>query len=137
MNYLLDTNILSETFKTNPNAKVIDWFNAIPSENLYVSVLVLGEIRKGIEKLPNSQKKIKLLTWLEHDLPSWFEDRILPIDRFVADRWGFLIANCTEKNLPAIDSLIAATALTYNLTLITRNVRDFEISGLQILNPFK
>ena len=133
MLYLLDTNIISETCRPKPNQGVIQWLKETPSEKLYISVLTIGEIRKGIEKLNDTQQKMKLIDWLDNILTEWFEDRILQIDLDVAERWGCLTACYT---LPAIDGLLAATALVYNLQLITRNIKDFKIHDLKILNPF-
>lgn len=135
MGYLIDTNVLSETIRPTPNQLVMNWFRNIPSDSLYISVITIGEVRKGIERLAHSQKKEKILAWLEHALPEWFEGRMLSIDFDVADRWGYLLGN-TAQNLPAIDSLIAATALTHNLKLVTRNVSDFAVPGLEVINPW-
>lgn len=135
MSYLLDTNVLSETIKVTPNQSVLNWVQSVPSESIYISVITIGEIRKGIEKLETSHKKEKILTWLEHSVPDWFDGRILPIDFDVCDRWGY-ITGSSEKTLAAIDSLIAATALTHNLKLVTRNVSDFPIPGLEVINPW-
>lgn len=136
MNYLLDTNIISETIKKNPNPNLIKWLESIPSEALFISVLSLGEIRKGVESVSESKKKTKLLLWLEKDLTEWFEDRILDIDTNVSDKWGYVCAKA-GKSLAAIDSLLAATALTHNLKLVTRNEKDFKsFDSLEIVNPF-
>ncbi|MDO9212905.1 MAG: type II toxin-antitoxin system VapC family toxin [Methylococcales bacterium] len=102
-------------------------------ESLYLSVLTLGEIRKGIKKLPDGQRKQALSSWLEKDIPLWFDSRLLLIDAEVADCWGKLQAR-TNRPLPAIDSLLAATALHYDLCLVTRNVSDFDYPDLTILN---
>jgi len=135
MSYLLDTNIVSETIKTNPNKSVIAWLDQLPGEALFISVLTLGEIRKGIEALSYKKRREKLRLWLEHELPSWFEGRVLPVDLAVADRWGRLLAEA-GRPLPTIDSLLAATALHYELRLVTRNARDFDYPGLEVINPF-
>jgi hypothetical protein len=135
MSYLLDTNIVSETVRRNPNKAVISWLDQIPTEGLFVSVLTLGEIRKGIEALPDRRRREKLRLWLEHDLPAWFESRVLPIDLAVADRWGRLLAE-VGRPVPTIDSLLAATALHHELRLVTRNASDFDYPGLEVINPF-
>jgi toxin FitB len=136
MSYLLDTNIVSETIKTNLNKSVIAWLDQLPGEALFVSVLTLGEIRKGIEALSDKRRREKLRLWLEHELPAWFEGRVLPVDLAVADRWGRLLAEA-GRPLPTIDSLLAATALHYELRLVTRNARDFNYPGLEVINPFR
>lgn len=136
MKYLVDTNVLSETFRRQPNPQVIAWFQTIPAEELCISVLTLGEIRKGAEKLTDLKRKQKVIRWLEYDLVAWFEDRVITINHEVADKWGFILAQHKDP-LPAIDSLIAATALTYNMKLITRNVSDFNIQGLEVINPWE
>lgn len=87
MSYLLDTNIISETIKANPNKAVIAWLDQLPGESLFVSVLTLGEIRKGIEAVQDKRRREKLRLWLDRDLSAWFEGRILPVDFAVADRW--------------------------------------------------
>ena len=136
MSYLLDTNILSETVRRNPNKAVIAWLDQLPSEALYVSVLALGEIRKGIETLADRKRREKLRLWLEHELPEWFEGRVLPVDLAVADRWGRLLAE-VGRPVPTTDSLLAATALHHELRLVTRNSGDFDYPGLDVINPFR
>ena len=135
MSYLLDTNIISETIRSNPNKALISWLDKSPGEALFVSVLSLGEIRKGIEALSDRRRREKLRIWLEHDLPAWFEGRVLPVDLAVADRWGRLLAD-TRRPVPTIDSLLAATALHHELRLVTRNSGDFVYPGLEVINPF-
>jgi predicted nucleic acid-binding protein len=135
MSYLIDTNVISELIKPRPNKAVLEWFTAIPEDSLYLSVITLGEIRKGIEKISEPHKKEKLRIWLEHELPAWFGSRLLPIDKHIADCWGLLQAQ-TLRTLPAIDSLLAATAISASLYLVTRNVFDFESVALRIINPW-
>ncbi len=136
MSYLVDTNVLSELRRKEPNPRVVAWFEERPATTLYISVLTLGEIRKGIEALRKSKRKLKLLDWFDTELPAFFAGRILPIDEEVADRWGRLLA-AAGRPLPAIDSLLAATALTHGLALVTRNVDDFPHPDLEIINPWE
>ena len=136
MTYLIDTNVLSELRRKEPNVGVAEWFSQRPATTLSVSVLTLGEIRKGIDMLPDNDRKFALLDWLEVDLPSFFIGRILAVDISVADRWGHLIAQA-GRPMPAIDSLLAATAIHHGLKLVTRNVHDFEFTGLEVINPWK
>jgi predicted nucleic acid-binding protein len=135
MSYLLDTNVVSELLRPVPDKNVVEWFGVIPNESLFLSVLTLGEIRRGVEKLATGKRKTQLIVWLEHDLSRWFDGRILPVDQHVADRWGYLTASA-KRPLPAIDSLLAATALTHNLKMVSRNVDDFDMPGLEVVNPF-
>jgi predicted nucleic acid-binding protein len=135
VSYLLDTNVLSELVRPRPDARVIRWFREVPGETLHLSVLTLGEIRSGIERLRPGTRKEKLRLWLETELPAWFEDRVLPVDAAVADRWGRLLA-AAGRSLPAIDGLLAATALHHELRLVTRNAEDFDFPGLEVVNPW-
>jgi len=136
MSYLLDTNILSELTRTAPHKSVLQWFKMVPNEALHISVLTLGELRSVIDKLTGTPRKEKLRLWLEIELPAWFQERILPINEHVADRWGRLQTE-VKRTLPAIDSLIAATALHYDLRVVTRNEKDFKYSSLEVINPWK
>jgi predicted nucleic acid-binding protein len=133
MSYLIDTNIVSETAKKTPNKGVLKWFNATPYYALFISVITLGEIRKGIEAIKDDIKKNELINWLDFELRPWFGNNIISIDQAIAERWGYITAN---TKVPAIDGLIAATAMVSNLTLITRNTKDFVIPGLEVINPF-
>jgi predicted nucleic acid-binding protein len=136
VSYLLDTNVLSELRRRQPDANVAAWFQQRPPGTLYLSVLTLGEIRKGVEAMADAPKRLTLLDWLEVELPAFFTGRILDIDGAVADRWGRLIAEA-GRPLPAIDSLLAATAVQHGLILVTRNVRDVQgLSGVTLLNPW-
>jgi toxin FitB len=135
MSYLLDTNVISELVRPKPAKTVLVWFENIPSEALHISVLTLGEIRKGVEQMPDSARREKLRLWLEHELLDWFGTRILPVDIPVADRWGRLVAQM-GRPVASIDSLLAATALHYELRLVTRNQKDFDYPGLEVINPW-
>lgn len=135
MSYLIDTNVLSELRRKSPDPGVVAWFSQRPSATLYLSVLSLGEIRKGIEAVGDLVRRQALLDWLETDLPTFFTGRILVVDGAVADRWGRLVA-AAGRPLPAIDSLLAATALAHDLILVTRNVKDFNGLPVQLFNPW-
>lgn len=135
MSYLIDTNILSELRRKSANPGVVEWFVQRPATTLYLSVLTLGEIRKGIEGDSDCSRRQVLLDWLETDLPAFFTGRVLSVDAAVADRWGRLVA-AARRPLPAIDSLLAATALEHDLVLITRNVKDFTGLPVEIFNPW-
>lgn len=136
MSYLLDTNIISELKKTAPDKKVVNWINSLPTQALHISVLTIGEIRKGIEKLPDHRRREKIRLWLENEIPQWFQERILPINLEVAERWGRL-QHEVKRPVSAIDSLLAATALHYELRMVTRNVKDFDFPCLEVINPWK
>ena len=135
MTYLLDTNILSETRKRQPATGVTSWIAATPPERLHVSVLTLGEIEQGIARIRgrgDSEQAARLERWLR-ELELGFADRILPVTLPVATAWG---RQQHAQPLPVIDGLIAATAEVNSLTVVTRNAKDFERSGVQVLNPF-
>ncbi len=137
MNYLLDTCVISELIKPSPNSNVIDWLNNTPNERLFLSVITVGEIRKGLTKLPDSKRKELLTNWLNTLLED-YKNRIYTIDLTVAENWG-IIQGKAEKNgkpMSSLDSLIASIAYTHNLIIVTRNVRDFEASQLSIKNPW-
>ena len=137
--YLLDTNCISELVRIKPEPRVVSWMQATEETLLYVSVLTLGEIRKGWAGLPQGKRRTHLETWLEIELGARFAGRILPIDVSVADRWGLLAASAKRegRTLSAIDGLLAATALHHNLTVVSRNVSDFADTRVQVLNPWK
>jgi toxin FitB len=135
VSYLLDTNVLSELRRKQPDKNVVQWFSRRPVSTLYLSVLSLGEIRKGVESLFDVVRRQALLDWLETELPSFFSGRILPIDAAVADRWGRLVAQA-DRPLPAIDSLLVATATRYGFVLVTRNLRDMRGLGVQVVSPW-
>ena len=137
--FLLDTNCVSELVRVKPEPRVTEWMEATDEALLYLSVLTLGEIRKGLAGLAQGKRRTHLETWLEVDLQARFSGRILPIDAQVADRWGLLAAQAKRWGapLPIIDGLLAATALHHNLTVVTRHAGDFTNSQVQVLNPWK
>jgi predicted nucleic acid-binding protein len=136
--FLLDTNIISELVKPKPDPKVTAWIESIDERLLHVSVLTLGEIRKGIASLRDASRRVRLEAWLDSDLVLRFAERILLIDRAVADRWGRITAEASaaKSPLPVIDGLLAATALDHNLTLVTRNTKDVAVTGVPVFDPW-
>ena len=139
MNYLLDTCVLSEFTRRQPDQHVIDWLNAIEEEKLFISVITVGEIQRGIERLPNSRRKTELLVWLNTGLLNRFADRIIAIDAPTMFMWGSLVARLEAAGHPmgVMDSLILASALQNNLIVVTRNVTDFLPGGVQVINPWE
>ena len=136
--YLLDTNVISELVRPQPAPEVIAWMEATDEATLYLSVLTLGEIRGGVARLAPGKRRTSLETWLKIHLRTRFEGRIIPIDAGVADRWGVLSAEAKRKGkaLPVIDGLLAATAIHHDLTLVSRNARDFAHTQASVLNPW-
>lgn len=134
--YLLDTNVISETVRASPDAGVMRWLDSLAPEQLYVSVLSLGEIRKGALAVANARRRDKLLAWLQVTLPEWFENRVLPVDAGVCERWADLMAKAGTP-VAAIDSLLAATAAHAGLIVATRNVRDFARLEVEVFNPWE
>ena len=139
MSFLLDTSVLSELVRKIPSDAVLAWLDRQDEETLYLSVLTLGELEKGISKLRASARRDRLRTWLSRDLTARFADRLLPIDAQVAARWGTLTADAERRGVPVpvIDSLIAATALEHGVAVVTRNVTDFERCGVTCIDPWK
>jgi toxin FitB len=139
--FLLDTNVLSEfSRKGPPSTTVKDWLKSKPPESLYASVLTLAEILRGIELLPDSRRRTELEQWLQNELPESLNPRqVLPVTRAVGDRWAVFSARLQLKGrqLDVIDGLIAATAAEHSLALVTRNVKDFQGLGIEILNPWQ
>ena len=135
MSYLLDTNTVSELRKRKPDPQVTDWFDSAPKAELHLSCLTVGEIRRGIERLRGKDEvQAKAIErWLT-GLRILYQDRIVPVDIEIAERWGRLVAVAT---LPAIDGLLAATALVRGWTVVTRNTTDFAPSGVPVLNPWE
>ena len=137
--FLLDTNCIAELVRPKPEARVMDWTDAVDEALLYLSVLTLGEIRKGIARLNQGKRRAHLETWLDVELQTRFAGRIIPIDAAIAHRWGLLASEAKRKGkaLSVIDGLLAATALHYNLTVVSRNVSDFAAAQVQGLNPWE
>ncbi|HUP95191.1 MAG TPA: type II toxin-antitoxin system VapC family toxin [Burkholderiales bacterium] len=139
MSFLLDTSVVSELVKKLPNEGVLSWLSRQDEDSLYLSVLTLGELEKGISKLRASARRDRLRSWLSRDLAARFADRLLLVDVPVATRWGTLTGDAEKRGtpLPVIDSLIAATALEHGFSVVTRNVTDFERCGVACVDPWK
>jgi len=136
--YLLDTNVVSELVKPRPDTRVVAWIRASDEADLYLSVLTFAEIRFGIEKLPRGARRERLRGWMETELADRFEDRILGIERGIAELWGVIMARAAAMSLrlPVMDTLLAATAEYHGMTMVTRNVRDFARDDVATLDPW-
>jgi len=139
MSVLLDTNVVSELVARRPDAKVLRWMEQQDPETVFLSVITIGELQRGIQKLPEAARRKKLTNWLHGHLLVRFTDRILPLDLPVMMTWGDLVARveATGRKLPAIDSLLAATVAHHGLALATRNTRDFKLAGVSVINPWE
>jgi len=137
--FLLDTNCISELVRPKPEPRVLEWMEAADEALLYLSVLTVGEIRKGVAGLTQGKTRTRLEAWLEVELQGRFSGRIVPIDAAIADRWGLLAAEGKRKGkaLSIIDGLLAATALHLNLTVVSRNASDFAVTLVPVLNPWQ
>jgi len=133
--YLLDTNVLSEVWKgVRANASVAAWFDSLEDESIFISVLAIGEIRRGIELARKKDPaKAKMLDGWLNGLVRYYGSRILAVDERIAERWGTL---SLDQKLPDVDGLLAASALVHDLTLATRNIADFRRSGVALFDPF-
>jgi len=138
MAYLLDTCAISEMVSVKPNAKVLKWFESQSEKTLYLSIITIGEIEKGIYQLIHSKKRLRLETWLFDELVPGFQGRLIGIDRKLMTAWAKMIAELKTKGMvrQSFDSLIEATALHHQLILVTRNVKNFQNSQVTILNPW-
>jgi len=136
--YLLDTNVPSEFSRERPDSRVVGWLRAQPATSLFLSVVTIGEIRKGLIVLPG-RRRSDLEIWFRTDLLTWFGDRILSVTQAVADRWGVLDGQCQLRGTPlnTADGMIAATAIEHDLAVVTRNVKDFAGLGVDIFNPWE
>jgi toxin FitB len=138
VNWLLDTNVVSEHKQKRRNARVIQWLDSIPETELFVSAITIAEFQRGIVLLPDSPKRRFLFSWLHNEVPRRFAGRILPVDDRVAFVWGNLVSaqQMKGRSIPVLDSLVAATAMAHQFTLATRNVADLRELGLDLFNPW-
>ena len=139
MKYLLDTCVISELTKKRPSTHLVQWLKQQDEFSLYLSVITIGELQKGIGKLPDSRKRRQLQEWVTHDLTRRFTGRILNIDQEVAQKWGDLSASAekTGRPVPVLDGLLVATAQAHGLTFVTRNTTHVEVTGVPLLDPWK
>lgn len=138
MSFLLDTNVVSEWVQSRPNEGVVAWLSGVDEDRVFLSVVTLAELRHGITRLPNGERRRKLRAWLETELQTRFEGRILAIESAIALEWGDLVAERERFGRPigAMDAFIAATARVHDLEVVTRNARDFEGSVRGTVNPW-
>ena len=136
--FLLDTNVISEAVRAEPDSRVSTWMDSVDEDVMHLSVLTLGEIRQGIARLAQGKRRLRLERWLDVEVRTRFSGRIVPINEEVAERWGSLMAEARREGLSlgVVDGLLAATALEHGLTLATRNVKDFARLGVALSNPW-
>ena len=137
--FLIDTNVVSEFVKPEPSLQVKLGFESAVPDLLFASVITFGEIRLGIDDLPVGRRRAALEQWLEVGVPEWFQANLLPVTKSIADRWGQMTIQAKRKGvtISTADGLIAATALEYDLTLVTRNEKDFAGVGVKLFNPWE
>lgn len=138
MRLLLDTNVLSEVTKPRPEVRVLEWLDAVDEDRVFISVVSIAEIRRGVAQMDYGRKRDALAEWLAKDLPQRFDSRVIPVNESVAIAWGDLmgVAKRTGRGLSSMDGFIAATALAHELTLATRNTKDFDGFGVELFNPW-
>ncbi len=138
MNFLVDTNVISEAARPRPNERVMAFLHETDEDRLFLSVITLGELRRGVALMPGGKLKSSLDAWLSASLPERFSGRIIEITAEIADLWGVLMADAKKRGiaLHAMDGFLAATARAHNHTLVTRNVKDFAPFGLTLLDPW-
>lgn len=138
MSFLLDTNVVSEWAKPQPNEGVVRWLYEADEDLLFLSAITLAELRFGVERLAPSARKKRLDAWIQEELAARFEDRILPVDEAVADMWGKVLASSETqgRRMNLMDCFLAATAKVHKLILVTRNRRDFSGVGCELIDPW-
>jgi toxin FitB len=139
VNFLLDSNVISEWVKPEPDRNVVTWLAEADEDRVFVSVIAFAEIRRGIELMVAGRRRERLAQWLAAELPLRFEDRILAVDQGVADLWGVVIARSEKKGhaMGSMDAFVAATAEAHDLTLVTRNIKDFEHVEISLMDPWQ
>ena len=139
MSFLLDTNVLSELIRPAPDANLVNWLSGLDEEEMYMSVVSVAEIRRGIEQLAPGRRRTRLLEWLESELIDRFDNRVVQIDRRVATAWGVLMQRAEAAGLPSsvMDGFVAASAAVHGFTIATRDRRDFAGFGIALLDPWQ
>jgi predicted nucleic acid-binding protein len=135
---LLDTNVLSEVTRPRPDVHALQWLDSLDEDRSFISVVSIAEIRRGVALMESGRKRDALAEWLAQELPQRFEQRVIPVDQPVAIAWGDLmgLAKRSGRDLSSMDGLIAATAIAHDLTLATRNIKDFEGLGIELVHPW-
>lgn len=138
MSFLLDTNVISEWVKPQPHGNVIRWLGDTDEDSVYMSVIPIAEIRRGVERMPTGRRRERIEVWLREDLPGRFEGRILTVDTAVAQEWGVTVEKARRcgMTISVMDAFLAATARTHDLTPVTRNTKDFRELGLRLFDPW-
>lgn len=138
MNFLLDTNVISEWTKPRPDSGVVAWLAEADEDRVFISVITIAELRHGIERLPAGRRRQWLDAWLTEQVPLRFEERLLAVDAETANVWGRVMAQGRAAGRPpgTMDAFIAATVMQHNMTLVTHNVSDFEPFGVRLVNPW-
>jgi len=138
LSFLLDTNVISEWVKPKPHAGVIRWLAEADEDRVFISVISIAEVRRGLERMAKGKRRERIAAWLWEDLPARFEGRILPVDFAIAQEWGVTIEKVRSRgiSISVMDGFLAATAHTRELTVVTRNTKDFRDLGLEIFDPW-
>jgi toxin FitB len=138
MSYLLDINAISEWVKPRPDPGIVRWLDEVDEDRTYLSVITIGELRKGVDRLAAGRRRDRLEQWLTSELPDRFGERMLPVDAAVADAWGRLLAQAENAGtaVGGIDALISATAKVHGLQVVTRNVTHFQHTGVDVISPW-
>jgi len=136
--FLLDTNVVAEWVKPQPDPSVVSWLDEIDEDRVFLSVASLAEIRRGIEAMAPGRRRDRLATWLADELPARFEDRVLDVDEPVAHGWGIVMVRSQKAgvSIGTMDAFFAATAQVHGLTLVTRDVGDFKAAGIELFDPW-
>jgi len=139
VSFLLDTNVVSESMRPRPDPNVVAWLSAVDEEETFLSVISFAELRRGIELLPVGRRRERLAEWIDEDLSTRFHGRVLYVDRLVGDSWAGIMSRTERagRRLDVMDAFIAATAESHDLTLVTRNTRDFDALELPLFDPWK